>query len=636
MTVVTLGAALALTAVSGALVVRRPRHPVSRVLAVVTVACVLTTVAPDLLVDTLWALSVLPLTALLIAFPDGPRGPLWTRVYRYAIAAIAVVCVLAAAPGASEPLPVLVVVTVLALSMIPVAAGAVVSLVRLWSRSEGQRRARIGLVLSAGAVLVVPYLTLWPIAAGTRWIAGHAVAVGALGDALDAFYAGLAFTLVPVAVGVSMLLEPVGRRWAWLEAVWPWVFAAGTALVVGGTTAEVAQALGVPSGEGVVAVSCLAVALSTTGVVRLLATASPRWTSPDDRALQVLEDLRRRLDTAPEPDAVPALVTATVGAALGLRGAALDAIADGGRWHRIASWGSVTGDEVVRPLQHGGEPVGQLVLVPHPDGVPIDLPALEPLLPSVAATVAATGLAQRLTAAYQRMGDVRDSERSRLRADLHDELSPALSGVRLSLHTAHALVPTGEAHEPLGGLLARAERELGHAGSVIRGILHDLRPDDLAQGGLVAAIRSRAADFDHPGRFSVSVDAVPSLPALAPAVEIAALRVASEALGNAARHSGGSRCQVTLAPHDDGLVLTIRDDGGGFTPAPAASAPEQGSGGVGLPSIATRAAAAGGWLTIGPADGGGTSVTAWFPGTDPSPMRACDASRALEHARAYL
>jgi glucose-6-phosphate-specific signal transduction histidine kinase len=51
-----------------------------------------------------------------------------------------------------------------------------------------------------------------------------------------------------------------------------------------------------------------------------------------------------------------------------------------------------------------------------------------------------------------------------------------------------------------------------------------------------------------------------SLPALSPAVELAAYRIASEAINNALTHSEGRRCLVTITANGM-LAVTVRDDG---------------------------------------------------------------------------
>jgi signal transduction histidine kinase len=268
------------------------------------------------------------------------------------------------------------------------------------------------------------------------------------------------------------------------------------------------------------------------------------------------------------------------------------------------SGGDPVGTEIVRPLEHAGEAVGRMVLYPHADGVTVDLVALQEILPAVATAVAATRATDSLRQAHIRLIGIRDAERHRLRDDLHDELSPSLSGLRLAATAARDRLCEGDA-DAAADLLTRMEAEAGRASMVVRGILADLRPDDLDEVGLVPAIRARVMSFHRPGTFEVAVRADGPLPVLDPAVEVAAYRVATEAVANAAQHSGGNRCQVLVSRQDNGLLVEVLDDGTGLRTTT--------SQGVGLRSMTARAEGAGGRLTIRPAEPSGTALRVVFP-----------------------
>ena len=75
------------------------------------------------------------------------------------------------------------------------------------------------------------------------------------------------------------------------------------------------------------------------------------------------------------------------------------------------------------------------------------------------------------------------------------------------------------------------------------------------------------------------------LPVLDPAVEVAAYRVVTEAVANAAQHSDGTRCQVLVTREDGGLLVEILDDGTGLRVTT--------SQGVGLRSMTARGAGLG-------------------------------------------
>jgi len=101
------------------------------------------------------------------------------------------------------------------------------------------------------------------------------------------------------------------------------------------------------------------------------------------------------------------------------------------------------------------------------------------------------------------------------------------------------------------------------------------------------------------------VSGPPDRPVLPAAVETAAYRIAVEAMTNAARHSGGRHCAVTVCLDDTGVEVAVRDDGTGLPGVRRA--------GVGLRSMRERAAELGGTCEVSSPDGGGTTVRARLP-----------------------
>jgi signal transduction histidine kinase len=134
--------------------------------------------------------------------------------------------------------------------------------------------------------------------------------------------------------------------------------------------------------------------------------------------------------------------------------------------------------------------------------------------------------------------------------------------------------------------------------------VYDLRPPALDDLGLVGAIEAQARKISQPDGLQVMVqaDALPPLPA---AVEVAAYRIAQEALTNVARHARAKHCLLALKVESGDLRLEIGDDGRGM--------PATVQAGVGMASMRERAEELGGCFTASPGKRGGTVIQAIVP-----------------------
>jgi signal transduction histidine kinase len=203
-------------------------------------------------------------------------------------------------------------------------------------------------------------------------------------------------------------------------------------------------------------------------------------------------------------------------------------------------------------------------------------------------------------------------ERARIARELHDVVAHHISMVAVQAETARLATP---------GMPAAGAQRLAAIGDTARAALTEMRrllgvlredaqidaADRQPQPGLkqLNELLDQARDASGAGtRLIVSGPPV----TLDPGVELAAYRIAQEALTNARRHAPGAAVDVELHYTDDTLWLRIRDNGPG--PPPAAPAD-----GHGLPGMRERALAVGGQLRTGAAAGGGFLVEATLPAT---------------------
>jgi signal transduction histidine kinase len=209
-----------------------------------------------------------------------------------------------------------------------------------------------------------------------------------------------------------------------------------------------------------------------------------------------------------------------------------------------------------------------------------------------------------LSRSRERIVAAREEERLRLRRELHDGLAPTLAGAAIKLDQARGEVRSDP--RAAEALVDEARGDVRAAIAEIRRMARDLRPPALDALGLEGALREQAAALasrasDGP---VIIVDVPTPLPALPAAVEVAAYRIAVEAVVNVIRHAAARRCEVRLSLGRDELEVDVADDGRGVG---------DGVSGVGTRSMRERAAEVGGDLTIEDVAGGGTRVVARLP-----------------------
>lgn len=543
-----------------------------------------------------------------LLFPDGrPPSPRWCPIAWVATGAIVVVTVsLALMPGTLEgyrsvdnPLGfegakgafdvlLFVAAPILGLTIL----AGIASLIVRYRRSRGTERQQLKWFTYAAALTPLGLVgnTLLPDLA---WLIG-----------------GISVALMPVAIGVAILryrlydIDLIINRTL--------LYGAMTACVVGLYVLVVGYLGALFQTEDSLLVSLVAAGL----VAVLFAPFKERLQRGVDRLTYgerkdpygVLSRLGERLEETLAPEAVLPTVVSTVRDALKLPYAAIELEEERGESSTVvAESGSPAYGPLRLPLVHHGETVGELLIAPRPGErgfSAADRRLLEDLARQAGAAAYAVSLTHDLKRSRERLVATREEERRRLRRDLHDGLGPMLGSLTLKLDVAGDLVEENPAYAR--ELLQSLKDQSQEAVANIRRLVHALRPPALDELGLVGAIREQAARYEH-GGLAISVE-VPGLAEELPAaVEVAAYRIAQEAITNAARHSGASQCKVRLDSDEQAgiLILEVTDDGRGLR---AEYRP-----GVGLYSMHERATELGGYCIVEVIPEGGTRVRAELP-----------------------
>jgi len=135
----------------------------------------------------------------------------------------------------------------------------------------------------------------------------------------------------------------------------------------------------------------------------------------------------------------------------------------------------------------------------------------------------------------------------------------------------------------------------------MRALIFELRPESLAEEGLVAALEKQAASLRSRHGLAVSTDFGPE-PDIPLERKQVLYRIAQEALHNTIKHARAHTVTVCLAESPTDITLAISDDGRGFDPG--GSFP----GHLGLRSMRERVERAGGAFAIESAPGEGVRV----------------------------
>jgi len=227
-------------------------------------------------------------------------------------------------------------------------------------------------------------------------------------------------------------------------------------------------------------------------------------------------------------------------------------------------------------------------------------PALPPQAAERLATFAAQAAIGLQLAEHRRQAERMAvfEDRDRIARDLHDLVIQRLYATGMSLQGATPLILRPEVSERVGRAVDALDETIREIRSTIFAL--QTRPEG---GSPRASLRSRILTVTQ--EMTIALGFAPSLrldgaaDAMVPEdIAEQMLTALREALSNTARHAGAHRAEVTVSVDRD-LTLTVRDDGGGIAPGGRRS---------GLRNLGQRAAALGGSLVTGPAQGGGTEL----------------------------
>lgn len=202
-------------------------------------------------------------------------------------------------------------------------------------------------------------------------------------------------------------------------------------------------------------------------------------------------------------------------------------------------------------------------------------------------------------------------ERTRISRELHDDVAHHLTALIVRAQAAERVAGSRPevAVESVGWIAETARAALASMRRTVTVLRDGEGPAALSPSPSLGDLAAIVARVEQAG-LDVRMEMDTALPSLEPQVLHAVVRVVQESLTNALRHAGARVAVVSLQPADDGIAVTVEDDG-------TSTAPDQfrPGGGHGLVGMRERTTSCGGRFGIDRSALGGWRVRAWFPGT---------------------
>lgn len=187
----------------------------------------------------------------------------------------------------------------------------------------------------------------------------------------------------------------------------------------------------------------------------------------------------------------------------------------------------------------------------------------------------------------------------RVERDIHD--GPQQRLVRLTMDLQSAQRRLDDDAASAAPLVGEALQQAQEALTELRALSRGIAPPILSDRGLHAALAAAVARCPVPTTLDVELGGRDRLPS---PVENVAYFVVTESLTNVAKHSGASRCEVSVVLTGDTLHVQVADDGRGGA--------HQGKG-HGLAGLTDRLAGVDGFLSVASPSDAGTIVDATVP-----------------------
>ncbi|PWT96029.1 MAG: sensor histidine kinase [Bacteroidetes bacterium] len=150
-----------------------------------------------------------------------------------------------------------------------------------------------------------------------------------------------------------------------------------------------------------------------------------------------------------------------------------------------------------------------------------------------------------------------ENERRRIASDLHDEIGPLLSAVKLQINS----VESEDSNDKM--LIDKSSSQIDEIISKMREISNNLMPNTLVRKGLVSALEEFTGTLNKTNQLRINFSADPEVK-LSKEKEVNIYRMVQEIIHNTIKHAKATELNIRLQTKDNDLILITEDNGIGF------------------------------------------------------------------------
>jgi len=194
-----------------------------------------------------------------------------------------------------------------------------------------------------------------------------------------------------------------------------------------------------------------------------------------------------------------------------------------------------------------------------------------------------------------------EKERSRMASDLHDEIGPLLSAIKLRVGSLD--INNEEDEEEV----RKTERQIDNLIKRMREISFDLMPTSLTRKGFTAALSEFIEYCSKSSRLRINFQFADIQLTQPQAINL--YRIVQEIIHNTIKHAEASELQIEFRIENDRIILATRDDGKGFSYEEKSSEAK----GLGLQNLSRRAEIISGKMFFESKKGKGTTYIFEIP-----------------------